>query len=288
MKYKTEWNLGLLYKSDKDPQIEKDIQTIEKACSVFEKKYRGKLFTDSVINLITALKDREKLATILNGSKPWWYFALKSDMQSDNAIAGAAATRIEQRLEEASNKLTFFRLEIGSLSLKKQIAYLKDVSLKDFSYSLERIFDHAKYNLSEKEEQLENLLSQTSYTMWVDGQQRVLSQQLISFKGEDLPIAKAMSILADQSSEDRLALNISISTALKKQSSFAEAEINAVYNYKKIMDGLRGYKSAYSATILGYENDEKTVLDLVAVVSKYFTLSSRFYSLHAKLLGKKN
>lgn len=31
-KYQTKWNLGLLYKNDNDPQIEKDIQTIEKVC----------------------------------------------------------------------------------------------------------------------------------------------------------------------------------------------------------------------------------------------------------------
>ena len=38
---KKEWDLSLLYKSVKDPQIEKDIALAEKAYSSFAKKYKN-------------------------------------------------------------------------------------------------------------------------------------------------------------------------------------------------------------------------------------------------------
>ncbi len=286
MKYKTEWNLGLLYKNDKDPQIEKDIQAAEKACALFEKKYKGKDFTSTSKKLLLALADYESIEKLID-SKSWWYFALKSDLDSDNAIAGASATRIDQRLNNATNKLTFFGLTIGLIPVKKQKEYLKDKSLAGHAYSLRCIFSEAKYKLSEKEEQLIGLLSQTSYRMWVDGQQRVLSQKTIEYKGETFPLSKAMSMLGDFSKEDRVNMNRLINGCLKENSQFAEAEINAVYNYKKIMDERRGYQKPYSATVLGYENEESEVEDLVGVVTKYFKLSNKFYTLHAKLLGEK-
>jgi oligoendopeptidase F len=68
-------------------------------------------------------------------------------------------------------------------------------------------------------------------------------------------------------------------------SDFADSEINAIYNYKKIMDERRGYTQPYSATVLHYENKEKTVDTLVNTVTKYFSISQRFYRLHAKIIG---
>jgi hypothetical protein len=37
MTQRTTWNLGLLYKGNNDPEIEKDLKAIEKACTAFEK-----------------------------------------------------------------------------------------------------------------------------------------------------------------------------------------------------------------------------------------------------------
>jgi hypothetical protein len=48
MKIKTSWNLKLLYKSDNDPQIERDLVDIELACERFEKQYRNTPFCSNV------------------------------------------------------------------------------------------------------------------------------------------------------------------------------------------------------------------------------------------------
>ncbi len=287
MKYKTEWNLGLLYKNDRDPQIEKDIKAIEAACSAFEKKYKGKDFKSTSKKLEQALAEREKLSEVMNGNKCWWYFALRTDLDSNDSKAGALATKMDQRINIATNKIKFFFLEVAQIAKQDQQKFIQSPLLQPYQYTLERIFNRAKYNLSEKEEQIVSLLSQTSYDMWVDGQQRVLSQETIEHNNETIPLAKATSILADQPKQSRHTLSNKINEALKRNASFAEAEINAVYNFKKVMDERRGYKKAYSETILGYENDEKTIQELVAVVTKYFPLSQRFYTLHAKLIGEK-
>jgi oligoendopeptidase F len=287
MKAKTTWNLGLLYKSEKDPQIEKDMRTIEKACDAFEKKYKGKDFTSTPEKLLKALEDNEKLKVIFDGSKPWWYFALKTTLNGADSKSEAESTKYEQRLTEASNKLIFFGLEISKIPKSKQTQFLKNKKLTPYKYLLQKMFDEAQYLLSEKEEQLVDLFSQTSYSMWVDGQERVLAGKTIKHKGQDLPLPQAINKLPDLSLADRRSIKKEIDQVLRENVSFATAELNAVYNYKKVIDKRRGYERPYSASVRSYENTDKEVDSLVKLVAEYFPMAHRFYKLHAKLLGMK-
>lgn len=285
MKTHTAWNLTLLYKGTTDPQIEKDLVAIERACGLFERTYKGTAFTVSPTSLAKALHDREELTIKLNGNKPWWYFALQSDLNSDDTVASALATKYEQRITVATNRVTFFNLAIAKIPQKDHPKFLKDPVLEPYRYQLSRIFKQATFNLSEGEEQLENLLAQSSYTMWIDAQERVLNQQTIQHKGKTIPIVEAMAKLADLPKKDRKIVHEKIAVTLKSISSMSEAELNAVYNYKKIMDARRGYEKPYSETILGYENDEQSIERFVDLITKHFKIGHRFYALHAKLLG---
>lgn len=287
MATKDQWNLKLLYKSDTDPQIEKDVRSIESAFEKFEKKYKGKSFTSSIPKFLETLKDYEGLEKTLNGYKVLRYFNFKKDLNSKDAGAFARETKYHERITKAGNKVTFFRLEVGKIPEKKQRSYLKDSKLTRYSYLIKVIFDHAKHHLTEKEEQLASLLSQSSYTMWVDGQDKLLSSQVVKHKSKSIPINQAIGMIADLPKNDRRALHDEVNKKMKSISSFAESEINAIYNFKKIMDERRVYEKPYSATVLRYENNEKEVENLVALVTKNFSISKRFYKLHAKLLKEK-
>ena len=187
----------------------------------------------------------------------------------------------------SGSRVIFFNLKIGQIPPQRQKVFLKHPALARYAYKLERIFRSAKYQLSEAEEQIVDLLSQTSYTFWIDGQDKLLSQQLVEQGGEKIPINRALALISDLPIKERHPLYQKSIEKLKEISHFAEAEINAVYNFKKVMDERRKLPKPYGATIIGYENEEATVENLVALVTKYFTVSQRFYRLHAKLLGEK-
>lgn len=283
---RTTWNLGLLYKSDNDPQIEKDLIALEKACKAFEKKYRGKDFVSTSTKLKQALDDAAKRDS-LNGGKPCRYFSLKMSIDTGDTALSAHMAKYEERITKAMNGTAFFYLDIAKIPKADQKKYLKDPILREYAYMLKKVFEHAKHNLSEKEEQLMDLLSQPSYSMWVDGADKLLNEQVIPFGKEKLPLPKAIMGLPTMKSADREEIWGKVIKTLKSISHFAEGEMNAIYTYKKISDERRGYAKPYSATVLGYEQDEKIVEGLVDLVSKYFSLSHRFYKVHAKLLGKK-
>jgi oligoendopeptidase F len=284
---KDTWDLTLLYKGDKDPKIENDLKNIEKACARLEKKYKYKDFTSTPKELLEVMKDREKVSEELDGGAPWWYYALRRDLDSNDPVARALATKFNQRITTAKNKIAFFRLAIAKIPKSKQKNFLNDPSLARYRYYLERIFKAGEYYLSEQEEQLIGLLSQTSYGMWVDGQNKLLSQQEIEFKGKKIPLTQAFSELSEMSKNDRQILHKKLNDTMYSISHFAESEINAVYNYKKIIDEIRGYKKPYSSTLTDNQVDEKTVEGLVDLVTKNFKISHRFYKLHAKILKEK-
>jgi len=287
MKIKTSWDLGLLYKNSDDPKIEKDLQAIEHGCQAFEKKYRGQNFTASPATLAQAYNDFEILNKKLGEYGPSWYFALRTDLNSADNKSRALETKYNERLTGAMNRLEFFELTIAQIAPAKQQAFLKHPALKPYVYALTLIFKQAKFNLSEGEEQLKSLLLPTSYSMWIDTQNKLLSQQIIKYRGKGLPLAEAMAKIPDLPKRDRRLIHQEANAVLKSISHVAEGEINAVYNYKKVMDKRRGYEKPYSATILDYENDEPTIENFVALVSKHFKIAHRFYKLQAKLLGEK-
>jgi oligoendopeptidase F len=285
--YKTDWNLSVFYKDENDPRIEEELQMVEKACDEFEKKYRGKDFTKNSTDLLEALKYLEEFNKKLAKSKSDRYFYFRKDLNSKDSVASAFATKINNRMTPALNKTIFFDLEITKISKEKQKEYLKDEKLKPFRYFLKTEFDKAKHVLSEKEEQIVGLTSETSFSMWVDGQEKLLNSQMIKWKGESIPISKAASMIDSLPKKDRKELHDNINEVLKSISHFAEAEINAIYNWKKVMDERRGFEKPYSNTILNYENDEKNIEMLVSLITENFSICQRFYKLHAKLLKEK-
>ncbi len=287
MKNKDQWNLGLLYKGDNDPQIEIDFQNIEKTFASFEKKYKGKKFISSAVVLRKALMDYENLERISNSFKPYSYFKYRKDTDSNNKKVEAKSSQYYQRIMAVSNRVSFFTLELGKIDKANQEKYLKDSKLKDFNCLLQKILLQAKYNLSDPEEQLASLLSQPGKKLWTDGQAKLLNQQTVKHKGKDIPLSQAVSLVPELPKAGRIKLHNSINEVAASISHFAESEINALYTYKKIMDEKRGYKKPYSSTVLSYENDEETVERLVELVTKNFHISRRFYKLHAKLLGEK-
>jgi oligoendopeptidase F len=282
---KTTWNLGLLYKSPTDPAIEQDILAFEKACESFEKKWKKPIkFFESPKNLLSALKDYEKMDEI---KSPLVYFYLAKDIDSANKVYEANINKISDRVTKSGNKIVFFSLTLASLSKEFQKKILADKSFAHFHYYLYQIFKNAKYRLTEPEEKILRLTSAPAGDMWVSGQEKLLSSKTIKWEGKNISIGEATNIIRELPLNKARFLHKELMMLLKSVSDFAESEINAIYTDKKISDELRGYAKPYSATILGYENDEKSIETLVKSVTDHFNIAHKFFKVKAKMLKQK-
>lgn len=281
---KTSWDLNLLYKSVDDKNLIKDVELIEKAYLNFEKKYSNKKFLKDFKILKSALSDYEKLDGFKN---PLVYLRLVSDTDNKNKKVSALQNLISERLTNATNKILFFRITLGQIDKVTQSKILKNKDFEKYWYFLKQIFNNSKYQLSEAEEKILSLTSLTSRDLWVRSQKKLQSDQFIVFKGKKMSLGEVGGKFRELGKKDRDSLAILVNNKFKEISYFSEAELNAIVLNKKIRDDLRGFKKPFSQTILGYQNDEKSIESLVKTVTKNFKISHDFLKIKAKMLGQK-
>lgn len=290
MKYKTEWDFkNLFYKGGlKDPQIEVDMKMAEKRCEDFARKYsKNEDFLNSEVELLNALNDYEKLYVECMPAKPQYYLHLLLAVDSQNEAAQAKMNLFTDRLTKAFNKIIFFELRLGKISKERQKEFLKSAILEKYKYFLERLFLTAKYQLTEAEEKILNIKSTTSRGMWNDYSDKLLNSQVIKWKGKEIPLPEASGMIRSLPKKDRHALHKLFMEKLKEISYFSEAEMTAIVTDKKTSDELKGFLKPYEARIIGYQNEVRSIENLVDIVTKNFRISQRFYKLHAKMLKEK-
>lgn len=288
-KIETAWNLKEhYYKSENDPQIKKDAEKYERTVKAFVKKYKNADFTSSASKLLRALQDYERLEGTTDGSRVMLYFNLRTQLNTNDSIAGKKALQYDHRFRRLGNELLFFDLTVGKIPKSDQRKYLSDSSLKKYHYLLFKIFEEAKHNLSEAEEKILSLRANTSRGMWSEAVSKICTNRMITFKKKTMGVMEALDSIDQYTFNERIKLWDMIMTEMKDIGDIAEHELTAVINHDKVSNELRGYKHSYTSSIQGFENDEKAVMALVEAVStKGFELSKRFYRIKAKLHGLK-
>ncbi len=283
---KTAWDLTLWYKDHNDPQIEKDVRAIERAYGTFDKKYRSsKTYLKNEKALFEALTDYEHLFASLPLTKPIAYFSYLQTLNSEDQIARAKITQLMERFAKNDHKIVFFELSLATIPAPIQKKFLNSKKLAHFHYFLKNIFERSKYNLTEPEEKILGLKALTSRSLWIDSTEKVLNKKTVSFEGAEISLSEASQKIPQLDVKERYALHREMMKVLDTVSETAESELNAVYTDKKINDELRGFKEPFDSTILGYQNDKKSVLALVKVVTDMVPVSHEFYKLKAELLG---
>lgn len=281
---KTEWDFSKIYKNIHDPKIEKDVDAICRHLTTFAKKYKDLKFLRSSKGMLEALKDYETL-TSKTSSIPLWYLGLQQSLNTSNDKIQAEMNRLSDKYLKASKETIFFGLAICTLDKKLQEKYLKDKTLAKYKYLLESSFLHGKFMLSEKEEKILTDKGQVAHDAWEDMGSKNRNSQTVLWKGKQISLSEAMGIKSDLPKKDRRALHKLVMEKYKEISFVAEAELNAVIRNKRIDDEIRGHKTPYEATILGYHNDVSSIENLVNVVTKHNYIAHRFFKLKAKILN---
>ena len=288
MEYKTEWDLTRIYKGDPKREAAKDCAALQKLYLNFAKKYRkDKRHLKYPKALAKAIGEYENLAKNPAGERPGAYFSHRIALNAQDNEANAEIAKLSDLYANLANEVEFFMLEIGKISKDLQQKFLKSKELTPFKYFLKKLFENAKYDLSEAEEKIMNLKSAPAQGMWVSGFNKLLSKQTVNFEGKDIPMAEALAKIPTLETSRRHTLHDEAMKVLERISDFSESEINAVVTDKKINDKLRGFKTPYEATVKGYENDLKTIKDLTETVTKNFSVAHKFYKIKAQMLGER-
>lgn len=288
-KYKTDWDLNLLY-SDKnsETEIRADLAKSRKLFADFNRKYAGK---DDYLNdenkLFKVLTDYESLIGETLVEKPYLYYYYKTDLNAFDTDSVAKRNLMEAEYTKQINEILFLETKFATISGVNQQKFLKSKKLAHFNYFLKNIFRKSAHTLSEKEEKILNLKTLTSYSLWISGTEKILNEAEVNWKNKKIPLNQALLTVRELETTERRKLYRLINQKLLEISPFAENELNAIVLDKKNVDEIRNYKKPYSETIIGYQNDEKTVETLVKVVNENMKIAHRFFKVKAKLLGLK-
>lgn len=282
---KTTWDFSHMYSSIHDSKIDKDMKKIEKLFADFARKYEDKKFVNSAKALRQALDDRNALtekASPLGG----WYVDLERSLNSTDTEIEAVYRRMNDRYVIAAKKIIFFNIAIAKIPEAKQKVYLKDKLLAPYAYFLKMTFEEGKYMLSEAEEKIIADKHSVAHEAWESMQSSYKSSQKVKYGKKIISIGEAMSIKADIPRKERRALHTEVMETYKRISFVAEGELNAVIKNKAIDDTLRGYKTPYHSTVQGYQNDLKSIENLVETVTKSNSLAHRYMKVKAKVLNE--
>jgi oligoendopeptidase F len=285
----TEWNLEKHFDKSK---FEKQKEIWKKEITKFAEKYRKDNFylTDSK-KLLIALEELEKLEENYGStSDEVYYYWLKSQKDQDDPKIKAKFNQIENFSIEISNELEFFMLDLAKIPKEKQKEFLSNEELKKYNHLLKKLFENAKYMLSEKEEIILNLKSQSSYSLWVSMVERLLSKEQREVKDEsgELKLRTYEELLSLLKSKNKIVRDDAakaFNDILEKNVNVAEEELNAILNNKQVNDSIRGLKRPDEARHVSDDIDTAVVDTLIKTVEESFDISKNFYKLKAKLLG---
>lgn len=288
------WNFTPLFSSDNDPEIEKNIQATRSAVEKFARKWQKSsdyLTTPKVLK--SALDEYEVLMhTFGTSGDAGYYFSLRSTQDEADPTIRAKFNQVIELSNELQNKIQFFTLNLGKVSLQTQAKFLKSPQLAIYKHFLERLFAEAKYTLSDSEEKILNVVSPTSYGNWVKMTSALLSAEEREVLMEDgtkkvTNFSEILSMMDNKNKKVRDSAAAAFNSILEKYTSVAEAEINSVLGYKKATDTLRGIDRPDRARHMADDIETEIVDTVINTVAAHNAISEKYYTLKARLMKVK-
>lgn len=281
----TTWQLKKILSNSTPKSISQIQLQVEEEISKFVKTWEKNptYLTDPKL-LFSALKDYENLVykNYLAGNLGFYYSLSHALNEADSSIK-AKLLKLEDWWTKLYNQVQFFPLRLAKIDPNTQAIFLKSSILLPYRHFLEKLFQEAKHTLTEPEEKVINLISPSATSAWT----RMISSFLTKEERRGVPFSSLMSQLSDPNKSLRDQAAKDIAEILEIHSGAAEAEINAIFNYKKTSDELRQFSRPDASRLLSDDIDTEIVDSLRQVVSQNYSLSQDYYFLKAKLLGQK-
>ena len=281
------WDLKELFSGVDDPRIDEVLKAGKQAAEQFVADYKGKLGDLTAGELAQAYDRMESLMSPLY--RTGQYLSLLSAVDTADAQIKATEARVEQQASTISNLLVFFSLELGALSEEQFAKFIGAPELKDFEYKIAKMRKNARYNLSEKEEQVINLkdlngsnahqklynelTAMFSFEFELDGEVQTMNgSQLRALRQHpDADVRqRAMKLFFSKYEENALVIN---------------HLYNALVKDHGIEVQLRGYDNPISVMNTHNDLSDEAVQALNDVTTESYTLVNRYYKLKAKILG---
>jgi oligoendopeptidase F len=279
-----EWNLDDLYAGEDAPELKRDLDWLEQACSSFANDYEGKLGALDANGLLECVLRNEKINQIAGRIMSYAglrYYQLTTDSGRAKFMSDA-----QEDITNFTTPLVFFTLELNTLEDAHLDGLLaKNADLARYKPIFDRIRAMKPYQLSDEMEKFLHDMGVVG-----DAWERLFDETIAGLQfdvnGETLGIEGTLNLMTDPIRENREAGARELADVFGENiKTFARVH-NTQAKEKEIMDRWRGMETAQTGRHLSNQVEPEVVEALRnAVVAAYPKLSHRYYALKKKWLG---
>jgi len=279
------WDLSDLYKAEDDPELNKDLDWLRKACSNFAEDYQDKLGKLGAMGLLDAVERYQAIEVVagkLMSFAGLRYYQLTTDAQRTKFMSD-----MQDKVTKLTTPLVFYGLEFNRISGDRIASLLsEDSGLARYKPVFDRMRAMKPYQLSDELEKFLHDQSVVGASAWNRLFDETVASLTFQIKGEELPLEAATNKLSDKNRDMREAAAREIARVLKENTSLFARVHNTLAKEKEVEDQWRKMPTPQTGRHLSNHVETEVVQALRdAVVSAYPKLSHRYYSLKAKWMG---
>ncbi|MBQ0050479.1 MAG: oligoendopeptidase F [Treponema sp.] len=278
------WDLSTLYKSDED--WEKALASISELSQKVV-SFKGHL-AESSQQLLGALKANEDLEKVIE--TVYNYASLQHTADESDSGAQDREGRAMMAYAKAESETSFFTPELMEIPDETVSKWLELPEFADYKIFVQKSLHYKPYTLSEKEEKLLSLQSESGNT--ADNAFSLLTNVDLDFKpvhinGEEKPLTQSTFTLhlhnADREVRKEAYKNF-YEGFVKHENTLASLYAGSV-NQDIFIARARGYSSSLESRLYGDKVPESVYRNLIDTVHKNLPTLHKYYSLRKKILG---
>ncbi|MEQ9674740.1 MAG: M3 family oligoendopeptidase [Roseovarius indicus] len=279
-----EWDLTDLYASEDAPELQRDLDWLEKECAAFAADYEGKLASLDAAGLLECIERDEKISAI--AGRIMSFAGLRYHQITTDPGRAKFLSDCQEKITTYTTPLVFFTLELNRLEDDALAPmYAGNDDLARYKPVLDRIRAMKPYQLSDE---LEKFLHDLGVVG--DAWERLFDETIagltFTVDGEELGIEGTLNLLTEQDRAKREAAARELARVFGENiRTFARVH-NTCAKEKEVIDRWRQMPTAQTGRHLANHVEPEVVEALRdAVVAAYPKLSHRYYELKRKWLG---
>lgn len=279
-----EWDLTDLYTAEDAPELQRDLEWLEKECAAFAQNYEGKLADLGADGLLDCVLRNEKINAIAGRIMSFAglrYYQLTVDAERAKFMAD-----MQEKITIFTTPLVFFTLELNRLEDSVLEAHFAaNAALARYKPVFDRIRAMKPYQLSDEMEKFLHDMGVVG-----DAWERLFDETIagLSFtlNDEEHNIEGTLNFLTEQDRSKREMAARELARVFEENIRIFARVHNTQAKEKEILDRWRGMPSPQTGRHLSNHVEPEVVEALrEAVVAAYPKLSHRYYELKRKWLG---
>jgi len=279
-----EWSLDDLYSGEDAPELKRDLDWLEQACSSFATDYEGKLDALDAAGLLTCIQRQERINQV--AGRVMSFAGLRYYQLTTDADRAKFMSDCQEDITNFTTPLVFFTLELNRLDdTHLDTAMQENTDLARYKPVFDKIRAMKPYQLSDEMEKFLHDLGVVG-----DAWERLFDETIAGLEfnidGTALNIEGTLNFLTDPDRKKRETAARELAEVFSGNiKTFARVH-NTQAKEKEIMDRWRGMPTAQTGRHLSNQVEPEVVEALRnAVVAAYPKLSHRYYELKRKWLG---